>query len=309
MRVERINNIAPPCDATVALKVCGNVAEMKYNQSGNYKQRIRKLDKENYIDLATGEVRKFQHNSNRLDGKRSLKESLTRLCDYINTNVACVRNCRWLTLTYKDLMTETQRLYTDFKAFSRRCRKRYGHYEYIVAAEYQRRGSLHLHCVLIFPQAAPYMDNKEVATLWGRGFVNVRNLSSITDVGRYLTAYLGDALVEELPYLPRNTPKEKIKTVEVAEDGIKVTKAVIKGARLAMMPPGFHLYRISRGIKPPSIEYLSCAQAEERLRDWAQTYQTTYRLMDEERGFASIVSTCYYHRNGRFAKRCSGSAR
>jgi hypothetical protein len=304
MRVERINNIAPPFDVTVALKVCGNVAEIKYNQSGNFKQRIRKLNKESYINLATGEVRNFQHNSNRLDGKRSLKESLMRLKDYINTNVICTKNCRWITLTYKDLMTESERLYTDFKAFNRRCRRRYGHYEYIVAAEYQRRGSLHLHCVLIFPQTAPYMDNKEVAALWERGFVNVRKLSNITDVGRYLAAYLGDATVEELPYLSCNTPQGKMKTVEVKEGGKKVTKAVIKGARLAMMPPGFHLYRVSRGISPPSIEYMSCAQAEERLRDWAQIYQTTYRLTDEERGFASIVSTCYYNRFGRCTQKC-----
>jgi hypothetical protein len=304
MRVERINNIAPPCDATVALKVCGNVAEVKYRQSGNFKQRTKKLDKENYVNLATGEVRRFQHGENRLSGKRSLKESLTRLRDYINTNVVAVSRCRWLTLTYKDLMTDSAQLYLDFKSFSRRCRRRYGHYEYIVAAEYQRRGSLHLHCVLIFPQTAPYMDNKEVAALWGRGFVCVRKLSSITDVGRYLTAYLGDALVEELPCLPSNTRIGKMKTVEVTEGGTRVTKAVVKGARLSMMPPGFHLYRVSRGIKPPTMMYMSCKQAEERLRDWAQIYQTTYRLTDAERGFASIVSTCFYNRFGRCAKKC-----
>jgi hypothetical protein len=294
MRVKRINNISPPEDSTVTVKMCGNVAEVKYNQHGNYKQRIKKVNKGEYVNLATGEVKKFKCSQNRLESKRTLKESLNRLRDYINTNVKSVNRCRWLTLTYKEIMKDPARLYADFKAFSRKCRKRYGHYEYIVACEYQRRGSLHLHCILIFEKSAPFMPRDEVAEMWGQGFIDVRKLKNVTDVGRYLTAYIGDMPLAEMGRLPMNKQAGRIKEVEVEEGGERVKKAVVKGARLALMPPGMNLYRISRRIKPPTVMYMSCKQAEDWLRGWEMTYQTTYKLTDEGRGFESVVSTMYY---------------
>lgn len=296
MIIEKIDNVAPPENALVAVKMCGNVAEVKYTQSANCKARIKKIDADSYVVVATGEVRQFQRGETRLDDRQSLRESLSRLRDYLNTNVVAVSKCRWITLTYKELMTNTERLYRDFKEFNRRCRKRYGHYEYIVAAEYQGRGSLHLHCVLIFDKVAPYMANKEVAKLWGNGFVNIRKLTGVDDVGRYLTAYVGDAFFSELERVPDGLQREQIKNVEVEENGVQVKKTVIKGARLSMMPPGFNLYRVSRGIKPPTVSCMSCSQADSLLQDWALTYQKTYRLSDDNRGFSSVISTSYYNK-------------
>jgi hypothetical protein len=290
MIIEKIDNIAPPDEAIVAVKMCGNVAEVKYTQHGNRKPRIKKNDKDTYTVLRTGEIKQYQHGESRIDDKRSLQESLTRLRDYINTNVTDTKKCRWLTLTYKEVMSDPVRLYNDYKAFNRRCRKRYGHYEYVVAAEYQKRGSLHLHCVLIFNKNAPYMDNRTVAELWNNnGFVNIRKLRNVNDVGRYLTAYVGDAFLDEIGRLPDGA---MVKMVEVAG----ASKAVVKGARLALMPPGLNLYRISRGIKPPSVSRMTSADADNFLSDWALTYQSTYRIEDEGREFQNVVSTSFYNR-------------
>lgn len=176
----------------------------------------------------------------------NLRESLGRLKDYLNANVTDVSKCRCITLTYKSVMSDSERLYCDFKIFNRRCRKLYGHYEYITACEYQKRGSLHLHCVFICDSKAPFMKNSEVAKLWGQGFVNIRKITNVNDVGRYLTAYVGDAFLSDLERVPDDVQREHVKTVEVKENGSTVEKTVIKGARLALVPPGFNMYRISK---------------------------------------------------------------
>ena len=43
-----------------------------------------------------------------------------RLRDLLNTNIADPSHCRWVTLTYKENMTDPKRLYTDFDKFNKR---------------------------------------------------------------------------------------------------------------------------------------------------------------------------------------------
>jgi len=274
----------------------GNIAEVKYTQSANQIPRIKKISRDEYVVLATGEVKKFGRGESRLDDRQSLRESLTRLRDYLNANVTDASKARWVTLTYRELMSDQQRLYDDFKAFNRRCRKKYGHYEYIVAAEYQQRGSLHLHCVFVFDKNAPYMAGDEVASLWQQGFAKIRRLTSIDDVGRYITAYIGDAIIDQPEHLTGGVRPDQLKSVEVEENGVKAKKIVAKRARIAMMPSGFNLYRISKGIKPPTVSVMSTEQAEKMLQDWVLTYQAAYKLTDESRDFQSVMCTSYYNK-------------
>src|SRR5574344_1588357 len=56
----------------------------------------------------------------------------------------------FVTLTYKENMTDTKRLYRDFKAFFMRLRRAYPFLkEYFVAFEPQERGSWHAHMILL----------------------------------------------------------------------------------------------------------------------------------------------------------------
>ena len=67
--------------------------------------------------MATGEIKQAQHIESRADNKLQVSQSLKRLRDYINTNVVDVNKCKWITLTYKENMTDTKRLYKDFEKF------------------------------------------------------------------------------------------------------------------------------------------------------------------------------------------------
>jgi hypothetical protein len=302
MIIEKIDNVSLPDDAIVKVKLCGNIAEVKYTQSANAIPRIKKIDKDRYVVLATGEVRDFKHNQTRKDDLLSVKESLERLKDYLNTNVTNVRNCRFLTLTYKEEMTDPNRLYADFKAFNRKCRKRFGHYEYIVSAEPQRPrtqdglGVWHLHCVFIFAKKAPFMENETVSEIWGNGFVNIRAIRNVTDVGRYLTAYLADMPVDDIGKIPAEIKANQIKNVEIKEGDRVVNKAILKGFRLIYYPTNFNLYRISKGVRKPSTMRMTSIEADTMLSDWAMTYQTTYKIVDADRGFDNIVSTMHFNK-------------
>jgi hypothetical protein len=237
---------------------------------------------------STGEVCKYKHGENRLDNMESVKRSLEALRDYLNLNITDVNKCRWLTLAYAENMTDTERLIDDFRAFNRRCRKRYGHYEYITAIEPQGRGAWHFHCVFIFDKKAPFMDNSEVNAMWRQGFVNIRKLGNADNVGMYLTAYLADMPVEEAIKAGRlkDIKPENIKEVEV--EGEK--KSLVKGARMKLYPKGFNIYRISKGIRKPIVAIMPNWEAEDMVKNYKKVFEQSIRIFDKETCFDTFTN-------------------
>lgn len=229
---------------------------------------IKKLDKDTYVNTITGEVSKFKHNETRRDNKRELLRTFSKLRDVINTNVTNPENCKWITLTYKENMQDTQRLYKDIDKFNKKLRYVYGHYEYIIVIEPQERGAWHAHCILIFPDKAPYMPNDNVAKLWANGFTQTKALQNIDNVGAYLTAYLTDIVTDD--------PNANTKTYK-DENGNLVSKKIKKGGRLALYPTGMNLYRHSRGIKKPEVKSMKYRDfmTNELPEDASLTYSKT----------------------------------
>ena len=276
----------------VRMKSCGNIYELRYMQRQS-ESHIRKTDKDNYIDLITGEIKQFTHTTSRADNKTGVAKSLRKLRDILNTNITNVQNCRWMTLTYGENMRDTQRLYNDFRKFNMRLksyvrRNEFPEYEYICAMEPQGRGAWHSHVVLIFQEKAPFLKNEDIKRLWGMGFVNIRKLQDADNVGLYLIAYLGDialdeALDKELFKLNEINAR-KLKNVEQEQpDGERSTKAYIKGGRLPLYPPGFRIFRTSRGIKQPEITNCPYHKALEKMGENAKpTFESVMKLTDDD---------------------------
>lgn len=185
----------------------------------------------------------------------------------------------------------------DFRHFNTRCREIFGHYEYITAAEPQGRGAWHLHCVFIFAGKAPYMENAVVRDCWKQGFVTVKRLDDVDNVGAYLTAYLGDMELAEASKADMAVSYSKgIKEVEYEdENGVKQTKKYIKGARLCMYPPGFHIFRWSKGIKKPDISVVEYKRAKEKASSAKLTFTKTVALEDPESDFKNTLQYEYYN--------------
>lgn len=135
MKIEVLEDKTINENSFVSVKKMGHIYELCYTQHRNSTCPIEKLDKDYYLLISTGEVRECEHSDNRADNKLQVSQSLKRLRDYINTNVVEINNCKWITLTYAENMTDTKKLYNDFKNFIKRFKYKFGSFEYIVAME------------------------------------------------------------------------------------------------------------------------------------------------------------------------------
>lgn len=297
--------IMPEKNPNVSVKVTdmGNVVEIQYMSHRNTKQTIQKLPGgEQYVLCATGEVFDVVHHETRKDNKKGLYKTFANARGIINANVVDTSKVRWCTLTYAENMTDTVRLYDDFVRFNKRfqyyCKTSgYSKPEYIVMMEPQGRGAWHAHLLYIWQdQKAPFISNQEFQELWGHGFVRIKKLDNVDNVGAYLTAYLGDMEFQDAIANGQKISGE-VKTVEVEnEKGEKVKKSFVKGARLDLYPAGFNMIRSSRGIKRPEISLMSQLQAEKKVQAATKTFQSAIKLTDSDTEFETIIIKEQYNK-------------
>lgn len=304
---EKLDHI-PDKNPNLLVKVTemGNIIEVQYMSRRNTKQTVRMLEGgEQYVVCSSGEIKDVVHHETRKDNKKGLYKTFANMRAVINTNVTDVSKVRWCTLTYAENMTDTNRLYTDFEKFHKRfqyyCKQQgYSKPEYIVMMEPQGRGAWHAHLLYIWQDMkAPYIANDVFAKFWGHGFVRIKKLDNVDNVGAYLTAYLGDMELSEVDWHKWNeiTRGATVKQVEMTdENGEKITKPILKGARLNLYPANFNMLRCSRGIKRPTEEMLSQEMANKKVSGATKTFETAVKLTDVENEFDSVIIKTQYNR-------------
>lgn len=299
----------PKMDEYAVTKVTtmGHITEVSTRQTSSSGTPCIKIDKDHYVDTRTGEVLEYQHIENRAESTRSIRNTLARIRAIVNTNVTNPDNVLWVTLTYRENMTDTERLYSDFKRYMMRLRRwcsKHGHEapEYITVQEPQGRGAWHVHEFLIWKTKAPYIDNNSVMQeLWGQGFTKTKALHDCDNVGAYFSAYLGDMPLEDVERLPE-AEKEKAlsgstildKEFQDEQDRTK-TKKFVKGGRLYLYPPGMNIIRTSRGIKQPEVEIMTLAEAKEKVSSAKLTYSSAYEIIGEDGQVVNRISKSYYN--------------
>lgn len=299
-KIIRIPDVRPDTPAAqVTVKQCGNLIEVRYMRS-TPTAIIEKINADLYVDKRTGEVKEFRHSTSRSDSKASVAQSLRKLRDLINANLTDPRTALWVTLTYKENMKDAKQLYENYRRFWQRFRyylnkNGYPPAEYITAAEPQARGAWHLHGLFLFPCKAPFIPNADIARIWGHGFTKTKRLQGIDNPGLYLTAYLGDMELTEA--MSAGATRGRIAEADTTdEQGKRQKKAIIKGARLRLYPPGFNLYRTSRGVKRPEIWQTTEAEAQEIIHGAPLTYEKTIAVTDEAGDIKNIINYRQYNR-------------
>lgn len=296
MKINRKQQHERPIDdaSPVTLTVAGNVLEVRYMRQRGKPPPIQKLDADTGLDLRTGEVIEFQHNESRAQDKASVAQSLKRLRDIINANTENPDAVLWVTLTYAENMTDSNRLYEDFRRFWQRFtyylnKRGLPRAEYITAAEPQGRGAWHLHGLFLFSDKAPFIPNADMARIWGHGFTKTTNLKGVDNIGLYLTAYLGDM---ELTEAISAGTLHSGRLTEAKDE----SKAVIKGARLHLYPAGFNIYRHSRGVKMLQVYQTTERKAQEFVNGAPLTYEKTIELTDEAGEVVNCINYRQYNR-------------
>lgn len=302
MRVRKVNSDTIKLSETtkVKLKTSGNTQVVQFTAGNNKKCPVQNLSKDTYLDKRTGEVKQKKKSENRYQSPKSVRKSINRLIDLIRCNATDSARCKWITVTYAEVMTDGKQAFLDAKLFLRKL-KRYlakqNHltdgqkfFRYITVAEPQGEkhgNSWHLHILLIFDDVAPFIENGVIGELWGHGITSTNKVYDADGLALYFKAHLSDVEYEDESY---DDEKKKPETVEKMVDG--VSKQFIKGERLKYYPTGMKLYSSSRGMKKPVVEELSNAEAMERVGDAKLVYRETYAIGEKENG--NVIDKRYY---------------
>lgn len=249
---------------------------------------IRKINKNEYVLLDTGEVKEFIHTQTRADGQDSLRRTFKKLRELINFNFQGKKNELAFTITYAENMTDTERLCRDFDKFYKRLRYRYPDIDYLNVIEPQERGAWHMHCLIRFNGLEKvYIPNKEIRELWGMGWVTIQAIKrNVDNLGAYLSAYLGDVELNR-ETIKTLSPGVVIKEVEV--EGKK--KKFIKGGRLHMYPPGMKIFRKSEGIKYPEKTWTTYGEAKKIVGAVTPDYSAKVKIIDDD---GEIINSITY---------------
>ena len=304
MRVRKVNsNDIKIHDSTkVKLKTAGNTSVVQFTAGNNRTCTVRNLSKDTYLDTRTGEVKQKKKSESRYQSSKSVRKSINRLMDLIRCNATDPAKCKWLTVTYQDVMTDGKQAFLDTKLFLRKL-KRYlakqidlisgqKSFQYITIAEPQgeRHGnSWHLHILLIFDDNAPFIASDIISELWSHGITSTHKVFDGDGLAFYFKVHLSD-----IEYEDDNSDNEenadKPATVEKIVDG--VTKQFLKGERLKFYPAGMNLYSSSRGMKKPVVEEMTNKEAMARVGDAQLVYRETYSIGADMKG--NLVDKRYY---------------
>lgn len=161
------------------------------NSYHNTVARMRKLDSNRGISIETGEVIEFKRSQNRSQRMCDFKRSLSKLRDIIKLNVVELEKCLFITLTYEDNMSDREKFRKDFENFIKKFRRRYGECEYIKPVEYQGRGAIHCHLIVIFDEVPTLsITDDDIKKCWNHGSADIGSIESPEAIAKYLTNFL-----------------------------------------------------------------------------------------------------------------------
>jgi hypothetical protein len=282
----------------------GNVTEVMTMAKRCYGPPIQRIDADHYVDLRTGEIFDYKHIDNRAGSLDSIRRTLAYIRALVNTNVKDAKKLLWITLTYGENMTDTKRLYKDFTLFW----KKFIYWlkaqglpipSYLSVIEPQARGAWHIHLLLIWQEKAPFIPNDDViASLWGQGFTKTKSVKNCDNIGAYFSAYLGDVPVDEYLEARKNGCKLHGDVVEkeiTDDEGYVKKKQFIKGGRLSLYPAKMNIIRKSKGIKQPTVEDMTYAEASEKVRSAKQTFSCVYEVVNDDEVLINTICKNYYN--------------
>lgn len=256
----------------------GHLQEVQYMQKMNTQANIKKLNSDEYVDLNTGEIKEFDKTENRSESNNSLRQTFKKIRHLVNNNFKGSRNELFLTLTYEENMTDTKKLYLDLDKFIKRLRYRFkdkSTVDYMTIVEPQERGAWHTHTLLKFNDLnSVFIPSDDLEELWGHGFIKIKRINDVDNIGAYLSAYLADLELTDDDLLKAISKDLKIEEKEV--NGVK--KKFVKGGRLYLYPTGMNLYRKSKGIVFPKRERMTYKKFKEKAGSAEPHFSKTYEI-------------------------------
>lgn len=277
-------------------RMSDHLIEIQHMAKQNKTNNIKKLSKDSYVDLGTGEIKDFKKTVNRSQGINSLRQTFKKLRYLINNNFTGAPNELFICPTYRGELQTNDHLKVgqDYEKFIKRLRYEYkdiSSVEAIKVLEPHASGNWHMHILLKFPDVNKvFIPFADLNRIWGNGTVTVRALNDVDNIGAYVSAYLSDVEV----------PEDKAKNLEGHEDLIEKEvdgqkKKFLKGARLAFYPTGVNLYSKTKGIKYPARIEMTYDDAKKVVQDTTPHYSSSIEISDSDSDFSNTITYEQYN--------------
>lgn len=277
-------------------RMAEHLVEVQYMARKNTSNNIKKLSKDSYVDLSTGEIKDFKKTNNRSEGLNSLRQTFKKMRYLINHNFYGATNELFICLTYRgDLQTNDHRkVGKDFDNFLKRLKRAYkdkSTVEAVKVLEPHESGNWHMHVLLKFPELDKiFIPSKELERIWGNGFVHIRSLKDVDNIGAYVSAYLADI---EVPESNVKNLESHPDLIEKEVDGKK--KKFLKGARLKFYPTGVNLFSKTKGIVYPERIEMTYSDAKKVVQDCSPHYSQTIEISDSDSDFSNTITYEQYN--------------
>lgn len=119
--------------------------------------------------------------------KTKRKDSINRTRNEIRRLINCNPDfSKFYTLTFAENITDVGIANKYFNKFIMRMEYRYEKFRYISVIEFQKRGAVHYH----FLCNLPFIDSKKIENVWGLGFIKIKRVQKVTNLGAYFCKYL-----------------------------------------------------------------------------------------------------------------------
>jgi len=161
------------------------------NLKRDFTRKKKKPKKERVLSDCSIEANEVNKESEELSKRKdSISRTRTSIRRIINSNPDLTK---FYTLTFKENMQDVDIANKHFNKFIMRMNYRFGKFKYIDIIEFQKRGAVHYH----FLCNLPFIKAKEIENIWGNGFINIRRIKNVTNLGAYVCKYLQKEMTDK----------------------------------------------------------------------------------------------------------------
>lgn len=226
--------------------------------------------------------------------KRSIKRTNKRIRDLVNANYVAGKSS-FLTLTFKENLTDYDLAFYYWKLFIKKVKYRYGNMKYLGVVEFQTknyettgRRAIHFHVCLF---DIGYIEQSILLELWNditEGSVDIRELKNVDNVGAYLTSYLGKDLDQQLRFEEYSGRKRYFQSKDLIEPTVQLLNIrEFKDDRETMSS-------ILNALKDNVVyEYIS-KPIEIFKRHWQEVDETNRIIQSEQVAIEGIITKKEY---------------
>ena len=184
------------------LIVFGNNAELyeyEKNLGIHRSNRGKRKSNDDLPDMVVGGETALQERrlGKRKDNSQRASMAFRRL---VLSNLDGVERPLLITLTHAENLTDLRQGYKNYTSFIQALRYKYGKlFRYISVPEFQKRGAVHFHALfwgLPFELFLSERKTRTLATIWGKGFVYLKETDGNEKLSFYLSKYMAKAFMD-----------------------------------------------------------------------------------------------------------------